>query len=110
MSARVSKAVQTLIQNTSPGHAFKLAVAEYAVKCLTSYELIHLEVVDRSNREVLEGHYFRLNILQGISIIGLADWDKLRPIIVLTNRYMDTKKKKTRKITDLLQNSQSVTS
>ena len=35
-SKAVPGVVQALLRNTSPAHAFKLAVAEYAVKCITS--------------------------------------------------------------------------
>jgi predicted acylesterase/phospholipase RssA len=33
-----------LLDNTSPKHAFQLAVAEYAVQCLTSCEMVHHEI------------------------------------------------------------------
>jgi hypothetical protein len=104
----VSKVVQSILQNTSPGHAFKLAVAEYAVKCVTSCELIHREVSERCDREILEGNYYRLNVPQGMSAIGLAEWDKLGDMIALTNRYMDggDMKKKKQRIAELLRDPQ----
>ena len=60
-SKAVPGVVQALLRNTSPAHAFKLAVAEYAVKCITSCELTHREVTEHCEREILEGNYFRLN-------------------------------------------------
>jgi predicted acylesterase/phospholipase RssA len=107
-SQEVSKVVQSLLRNTSPGHAFKLAVAEYAVKCITSCELIHQKVAEHCDRHILEGNYFRLNVTQGMSAIGLADWDKLGTMIALTNRYMDNgdKRKEKRRIAELLRDPQ----
>ena len=106
----VPKVVQSLLQNTSPGHAFKFAVAEYAVKCVTSCELVHREISEHCDKDILEGNYFRLNVPQGMATIGLAEWDKLGDIIALTNQYMyhgDMKKRKQR-IAELLQDPQRV--
>jgi len=105
-SKKVPKAVQTLLDNTAPDYAFKLAVADYAVNCLRSCELIHRQFSERSSREILEDNYFRLNVKQGMSSIGLAEWDKLPAMIALTQRYMDSgdKTKEKRKIAELLQN------
>jgi patatin-like phospholipase/acyl hydrolase len=103
-SKAVPGVIQSLLLNTSPAHAFKLAVAEYAVNCITSCELIHREVAERCDREILEGNYFRLNVSQGMSAIGLDEWDKLGTMIALTNRYMDSgdKKREKRRIAKLL--------
>ena len=103
-SKAVPGVVQSLLRNTSPAHAFKLAVAEYAVKCITSCELTHREVAEHCEREILEGNYFRLNVSQGMSAIGLDEWDKLGTMIALTNRYMDSgdKKREKRRIAELL--------
>jgi predicted acylesterase/phospholipase RssA len=103
-SKKLPKVVESLLRNTSPGHAFKLAVAEYAVKCVTSCELIHREVAERCEREILEGNYFRLNVPQGMSTIGLDEWEKLGTMIALTNRYMEhaDQKKEKRRIAELL--------
>src|SRR5208282_867088 len=107
-SKEVPKVVQSLLQNTSPQHAFKFAVAEYAVNCLTSCELVHREVAEHCDREILEGNYFRLNVSQGMSAIGLAEWEKLGTMIALTNRYMESgdKKEEKRRIAELLRNPQ----
>jgi hypothetical protein len=77
-----------LLDNTSPKHAFQLAVAEYAVQCLTSCEMVHREISEHPDRDILDGNYFRLNVLQGMSTIGLAEWDKLKTMTALTDRYM----------------------
>ena len=65
-SKEISQIVQSLLQNTSPGHVFKLAVAEYAVKYVTSCELIHRDISEHADRDILEENYFRLNVPQGI--------------------------------------------
>ena len=106
-SRAVSGIAQTLLQNTSPRHAFQLAVAKYAVRCVTSCELVHREL-SQGGHNISEGNYFRLNVPQGMSSIGLAEWDKLEDIIALTEAYMDhgeTKKSK-RRIAELLQDPQ----
>lgn len=103
-SKEVPEVAQTLLENTFPAHGFKLAVADYAIKCLTSCELIHREVAEHCEREILQGNYFRLNVTQGMSSIGLAEWDKLKEMIALTNRHMDSgdKKREKRRIAELL--------
>ncbi len=104
-SNRVPRIVQSLLENTSPEHAFELAVAEYAVACITSCELIHREVSQNCDHDILNGNYFRLNVTQGMSKIGLAEWDKVGDMAALTQRYMeDGGIRKTRRIiVDLLQ-------
>ena len=104
-SNAIPKVAKTLLKNTFGKHAFKLAVAEYAVRCVTSCELVHRELSQDSGHDLLQGNYFRLNVPQGMSGIGLAEWDKLEDMVALTDAYMDHGeiKKKTRKIADLLQ-------
>jgi len=70
--------------------------------------LIHREVAEHCDRDILEGNYFRLNVVQGMSAIGLAEWDKLGTMIALTNRYMDNgdKRKEKRRIAELLRDPQ----
>lgn len=106
-SDEIPKVVQTLLRNTSPAHGFKLLVAEYAVKCVTSCELTHRELAEHCDN-ILEGNYFRLNVPQGMSQIGLAEWEKLGEMIALTNRYMEhgDKKQEKRKIAGLLRDPQ----
>lgn len=80
--------VEAVLRKTSPILAFKVAVAEYCIQCLTSCELTHREVADNPERMILDGNYFRLNVPQGMSKIGLDEWDKLGDMIALTNSYM----------------------
>ena len=96
-SEKVPRVVQSFLQNTAPKYAFQVAVAEYAINCLTSCELIHREITARADREILEGNYFHLNVPQGMSTIGLDEWEKLGTIKVLTERYMDSGDKKKEK-------------
>jgi predicted acylesterase/phospholipase RssA len=104
-ASKVPDLAQMLLDNTSPKHAFQLAVAEYAVQCLTSCERVHSEIAEHPDRDILDGNYFRLNVLQGMSTIGLAEWDKLKTMIALTERYMQHGEMKERKckIANLLQ-------
>ena len=88
-STKLPKLAQSFLDNTSPKHAFQLAVAEYAVQCLTSCEMVDREIAEHPDRDILDGNYFRLNVLQGMATIGLAEWDKLNEMIALTNRYME---------------------
>jgi len=103
-STKLPDLAQMLLDNTSPKRAFQLAVAEYAVQCLTSCEMVHREMAEHPEHDVLEGNYFRLNVLQGMSTIGLDEWDKLKTMIALTNRYMEhgEMKERKRKIANLL--------
>lgn len=88
-SQGLSSIAKTLLRYTSPKHAFKLAVAEYCARCLTSCELVHRELSENPERNILGGNYFRLNVPQGMSNIGLAEWEKLENMISLTDSYMD---------------------
>ena len=102
-SKEVSNVVQLLVQNTSPERAFKITVAEYAVKCMTSCELTHREISEHCDKDILEGNYFRLNVPQGISATGLAEWDKLGDIFTFINRHMDHgEMKRKQRIAELL--------
>ena len=51
--------------------------------------MVHREIAEHPDRDILEGNYFRLNVPQGMATIGLAEWDKLKTMIALTNRYME---------------------
>ena len=61
---------------------------------------------------ILEGNYFRLNLPQGMSKIGLAEWEKLEDMISLTDNYMDHGETlpRNRKIARLLLNPQLASS
>lgn len=88
-SERLSNVAKILLQHTSPKNAFKLAVAEYCAKCLTSCEIVHREISENPQRDILGGNYFRLNVAQGMSKIGLDEWEKLEDMTALTDSYMD---------------------
>jgi Patatin-like phospholipase len=105
---QLTSLAKLFLENTSPKNAFKLAVAEYAVRCLTSCEMVDREIAERPDRHVLDGNYFRLNVPQGMGAIGLAEWDKLKQMIALTNRYMDhgEMRQRKRKMANLLQHPQ----
>ena len=94
--------------NIPPKNAFKLGVAEYCAKCLTSCELVHHEILKNPQKHVLGDNYFRLNVTQGMSKIGLDEWEKLGEIISLTDSYMDLGEilERTQRIARLLHNPQ----
>jgi hypothetical protein len=87
-------------------------VAEYCVKCLTSCEIVHRELSENPEKIILEGNYFRLNVPQGMSKIGLAEWEKLEDMIALTDSYMDHGEslRRSREIARLLLNPLSASS
>ena len=105
---QLSTLAHLFLENTSLKSTFKLAVAEYAVRCLTSCEMVHREIAEHPDRDILNGNYFRLNVPQGMGAIGLTEWDKLKQMKALTDRYMDhgDMKQTKRKIAELLQNPQ----
>lgn len=82
--------MQALFQRTMPARAFKVRVAEYCVKSLTSCEKVHQEIARNPNRYGLSESYFRLNVPQGMSKIGLEEWEKLGDLAALTHSYMDS--------------------
>jgi len=88
-SEHAPKLITILLNHTAPKYGNMLAVAEYAVNCLTSCEKVHNEIAEHPKHDILMGNYFRLNVPQGIGTIGLAEWDKLNSMIALTNRYME---------------------
>ncbi|KAH7122841.1 ankyrin repeat-containing domain protein [Dendryphion nanum] len=82
--------VQKLFQRAVPKQAFKIAVAEYCVKSLTSCEKVHQRLNENPAQHGLDGSYFRLNVPQGMSQIGIEEWDKLDDIKSLTVTYMES--------------------
>ncbi|KFA46064.1 hypothetical protein S40293_10064 [Stachybotrys chartarum IBT 40293] len=82
--------VRALFQRLAPAHAFKVAVAEYCVKSLTSCERVHADLSLSLTRYGLDGGYFRLNVPQGMSQIGLEEWNKLDDIKALTKSYLSS--------------------
>ena len=62
--------------------------------------MIHRDISEHPDRDILNGNYFRLNVLQRISTIGLDEWNKLKTIIALIEHR--TIREPKRKITNLL--------
>lgn len=50
--------------------------------------MIHRRLAEHPDRLGIDGKYFRLNVPQGISTIGLEEWEKIGDIIALTKNYM----------------------
>lgn len=82
--------VRKLFQRAAPRQAFQIAVAEYCVNSLTSCETVHQRLNEHPARHGLADSYFRLNVPQGMSQIGLEEWNKVKDIKSLTTEYMET--------------------
>lgn len=81
---------RSLLQKLAPQASFQLEVAKYCVASLTSCEKIHREISEKfPERIVPNRNYFRFNVPQGMSKIGLEEWKKVGDIIALTEDYMD---------------------
>jgi hypothetical protein len=80
--------VGSMLHRVAPSKDFKIAVAEYCVKCLTSCEKTHEEIASNLDRNRLVGKYFRLNPDQGFSKIQLWEWEKLEDMATLARDYM----------------------
>ena len=80
--------VGSVLHRVAPSKDFKLAVAEYCVKCLTSCEKTHEEIDSNLERNRLVGKYFRLNPDQGFSKVQLFEWEKLDDMVTLARDYM----------------------
>ena len=79
-----------LLHMLAPKASFQLEVAKYCIDSLTSCEKIHREVSSQfPNRIAPYKNYFRLNVPQGMSEIGLEEWKKIDDIIALTQNYME---------------------
>ena len=47
------------------------------------------EVMERADKDLLNGdYYFRLNVPQGMSTIGLDEWNKMEDMTALTISYI----------------------
>jgi hypothetical protein len=72
-----------------PERSFKIDVAEYCVASLTSCEKMHHEVSHKYPDRIFPNrNYFRFNVPQGMSKIGLEEWKKLEDMVALTRSYM----------------------
>lgn len=79
-----------LLQRLAPKAAFQLEVAKYCAASLTSCEKVHRDVSDKYPDHVVPNrNYFRFNVPQGMSAIGLEEWKKVGDIIALTQDYME---------------------
>jgi hypothetical protein len=89
---------------------FKLEVARYCISCLASCEIIHHDVcLKYPDRIKDEENYFRFNVPQGMSEIGLEEWEKIGDVIDLTETYMEhgAMARRRLKVAKLLLNPQS---
>lgn len=77
-----------LLSMSSAKTAFTIDVAEWCVALLTSSHSKHLELKEQVVRLKIRGSYFRFDVPQGMSGIGLEDWEKVPDIIALTESYM----------------------
>lgn len=77
-----------LLSVTAAKTAFSLDVAEWCVELITSNHSKHLELKEKSKRLGINESYFRFNVPQGMSEIGLEDWQRIEDIIALTVSYM----------------------
>lgn len=89
-----------------PSWSFKINVAEWCVRLLTSSHTKHLELLKKLN---VNQNYFRFDVSQGMSNIGLDEWKKLGLLIALTQNYMDNEMLKEKEhLAKLLLNSSFV--
>jgi hypothetical protein len=89
---------------------FTLEVARYCISCLTSCEIIHHNVCREYPDHIMdEENYFRFNAPQGMSGIGLEEWEKIGDVIDLTEMYMEqgAMERRKLKVAKLLLNPQS---
>jgi predicted acylesterase/phospholipase RssA len=77
-----------LLSMASTSTSFNIKVAEWCVALLTSSQSKHLQLMEQAKRLHIHGNYFRFDVPQGMSRIGLEDWGKLKDMIALTTQYM----------------------
>jgi Patatin-like phospholipase len=81
---------ERLLHSFAPSELFRLEVAKYCMASLMSCEKIHRDVSSQFlDRVVPYKNYFRFNVPQGMSEIGLEEWKKISDIIPLTASYME---------------------
>jgi len=73
----------------APGYTFQLNIAEFCVRAVTSCEKTHRKLSQNPEKFVDEGNYFRLNVPQSMSRIGLDEWQKIDEIADLAKDYME---------------------
>ena len=98
--------VENILKVGAPKLSFRKAVAEYCVHSLTSCERVHRKVMDELGSRGLVGRYFRFNVDQGMSQIGLEEWKQIQSMITFTRSYMDhgDRREARKKVTNLLLN------
>jgi len=88
-----------LLSKLVPKKSFKLDVARNCVDCLTSCEKNHHDACSKfPERIVVDQNYFRFNVPQGLSEIGLEEWEKIGDVVDLTEMYMDRGEMERKKI------------
>jgi len=80
---------QKLLSMSSAKTTFNINVAKWCVSLLTSSHSKHLQLKEQAMRLNIHGNYFRFDVPQGMSMIGLEDWEKLQDMIALTESYMN---------------------
>jgi predicted acylesterase/phospholipase RssA len=79
---------RALLGTISPSTEFGIEVAEWCLDLLTSSERTNRDLKFRADRLGIQNHYFRFNVPQGMSKIGLEDWKRSNDMIALAKSYM----------------------
>lgn len=79
---------RSLMKKGLPKQSFRIEVAEYCVECITSCERIHRRLAEDGEGYGIGGSYFRFNVPQGMSKIGLEEWERIGDMITLAKNYM----------------------
>jgi len=77
-----------LLVKVLPTQSRLIDVAKYCVNCLTSSEKVHRRLCEDGGTFHVEEVYFRFNVPQGMSKIGLEEWEKIGDMTTLTKNYM----------------------
>lgn len=78
-----------IFTSLAPKASFKIQVAKYCVASATSCEKIHHDVSTNLPYIIPYENYFRFNVPQGMSDIGLEEWKKIGEVVSMTQDYMD---------------------
>jgi predicted acylesterase/phospholipase RssA len=84
----VKSFAHNLLSLSSARTAFSVDVAQWCIELLTSNHSTHLQLKQRARKLGIHDTYFRFDVPQGMSKIGLEDWEKVQDMIALTERYM----------------------
>jgi Patatin-like phospholipase len=80
--------ISYLLRLLTSNDSFQSDIAKYCVDSLMSCEKMHRDVSSHPHI-IPHMNYFRFNVPQGMSEIGLAEWKKSEDIIALTETYME---------------------